>query len=1136
MSTVGAKGKDIMIPCKPIRTEQGAANVTWIRNAMVMNDDRRYVLPNGTLLIKTVNFSDQGMYSCVLTVGNYSVTSPFVYLVLAFVSAWQLQPENKTVEEDRAVRLTCHIASLPEPTYMWLKDNETLPENETRYYRPTRNVLQITNVKPQDKGMYSCRAVNQLLSKENHSHGGYLSVVAREDPNYQHALLAVPSKVSAKVGERAVLECISDDEHPFFQWSRLDGMPIPENRTKRIGQGSLEFSSIMEYDRGVYNCTALDFNREHSKTMMIQLDVLIPPRIEFSMTISSRHVSMASKINNGQSIRITCATWGNPRPSISWFKNGVLHLESGRHHYTNKNTSREFAAEDLFIRMIMFSDMGLYQCVTRNEAGVASDGFILKIDKTNLPAPPINIRVVEVHPHNIRLIWEAPPKSSVSGYIVHFLLDKKNPEGQDLVNKTSLQKKELKSNTNYTIYIRSFLIKKNSETPFIGEPSEYISIKTKDEYPTEMPLVRLIPKSPTELYMNWTLEDYNSNNPIIEQKLQYKEKKKHFHLQKFLYVNVTSYTLKDLTPNKFYSVRVLIATNAGYPEHIIQVPWYHIRMPRGGSNMQLDTTLLTVHLSTYSQRPTEILVNWTLDASLQKDVSLYRVFCNNSVSSSQNELQTTNTSLILTNLDPEKCYAVQVQAIFQGNQNSTESFLKTLCTFPLSSFLVSQQSNTNKIKVKKLKAKILNSTSVLITWRHTSRRLLVNFYTIRIENIKSDWADIAAEDELGWKSGVNFEPGEKGVHSPKPTQHEEEASAMDSQDNQSEVPVRKDVRFHRVTSKRLIVTNLKPLHNYSITVTASTTTFTGPPSVTFVTPDEGVPTPPLNVTWVPASPKDAILTWNPPRLVNGHLLKYLVAFSHDEQEWRNQTIDPYLTTTQIQDLVSNTNYTLRIAGVTRKGVGASTTVFIYIRATLEGEPQITTESVVVISVVSLLAVVTCVVAVLLCFKILRLRNNSPSVFQGNGQCRMVYANGVKSSGRDHGTEPDDYKPMLASLPPATQNHHLDTKGGPGSHDDGIVANSLFDSSAIQMNQADGTSECMEPLRDGLSQHRMLDTLDDIADANDASRRLLQSMSTAQPVYSKNMKEFDHPRPMYNSTQVDHHSSTEDAGMDPAVSS
>ncbi|KAK8397789.1 hypothetical protein O3P69_004527 [Scylla paramamosain] len=118
------------------------------------------------------------------------------------------------------------------------------------------------------------------------------------------------------------------------------------------------------------------------------------------------------------------------------------------------------------------------------------------------------------------------------------------------------------------------------------------------------------------------------------------------------------------------------------------------------------------------------------------------------------------------------------------------------------------------------------------------------------------------------------------------------------------------------------------------------------------------------------------------------------------QEWRNQTVPPDSTTTQIQDLVSNTNYTVLIAGRTGKGVGASTTVYIYIRATLEPELHRNTE-LAVISVVSFLVIVTCVVAVLLCLRILRLRNNSPSVFQG----------------------------------------------GPGSHDDGIVADSLFDPSA-----------------------------------------------------------------------------------------
>lgn len=67
MSTVAAKGKDITIPCKPIRTEQGVANVTWIRNAMVINDERRHVLPNGTLLIKTVRGSSKLYYESSLS-------------------------------------------------------------------------------------------------------------------------------------------------------------------------------------------------------------------------------------------------------------------------------------------------------------------------------------------------------------------------------------------------------------------------------------------------------------------------------------------------------------------------------------------------------------------------------------------------------------------------------------------------------------------------------------------------------------------------------------------------------------------------------------------------------------------------------------------------------------------------------------------------------------------------------------------------------------------------------------------------------------------------------------------------------------------------------------------------------------
>lgn len=73
--------------------------------------------------------------------------------------------------------------------------------------------------------------MNQLLNKEIHSNGGYLTVIPRDGPNteqndYQLFLLAVPSKVSAHVGDRVVLECICDAEEPLIEWSRLGGLTL----------------------------------------------------------------------------------------------------------------------------------------------------------------------------------------------------------------------------------------------------------------------------------------------------------------------------------------------------------------------------------------------------------------------------------------------------------------------------------------------------------------------------------------------------------------------------------------------------------------------------------------------------------------------------------------------------------------------------------------------------------------------------------------------------------------------------------------------------------------------------------------------------------------------------------------------
>lgn len=48
-------GHNATVPCQPIEREKGVANVTWVRDSMVINDERRYVLPNGTLIINKVS-------------------------------------------------------------------------------------------------------------------------------------------------------------------------------------------------------------------------------------------------------------------------------------------------------------------------------------------------------------------------------------------------------------------------------------------------------------------------------------------------------------------------------------------------------------------------------------------------------------------------------------------------------------------------------------------------------------------------------------------------------------------------------------------------------------------------------------------------------------------------------------------------------------------------------------------------------------------------------------------------------------------------------------------------------------------------------------------------------------------------
>lgn len=65
----------------------------------------------------------------------------------------------------------------------------------------------------------------------------------------------------------------------------------------------------------------------------------------------------------------------------------------------------------------------------------------------------------------------------------------------------------------------------------------------------------------------------------------------------------------ELDPNKWYQARVLVRTEAGYPEHDIHLPWAQIKMPKVDHRSGNDNSRIQIHLSVFSEKPTDILVS-----------------------------------------------------------------------------------------------------------------------------------------------------------------------------------------------------------------------------------------------------------------------------------------------------------------------------------------------------------------------------------------------------------------------------------------------------------------------------------------------------------------------------------------------
>ncbi|XP_028261221.1 leucine-rich repeats and immunoglobulin-like domains protein 1 [Parambassis ranga] len=219
------------------------------------------------LHLRHVTFAHEGRYQCIITNHFGSTYSSKARLIVNVLPSFVKTPRDSTIRTGHTARLECAAEGHPAPQIAWQKDGGTdFPAARERrmHVMPDDDVFFITDVKPEDMGVYSCTAKNTAGTASANA-----TLTVLETPHLAQEL----EDRSVVVGDTVALQCKAlGSPPPRITWLRND-QPLrpsdrhhftPGNQLLVIGSASLE-------DAGRYTClmsNPLGTERAHSQLVV----------------------------------------------------------------------------------------------------------------------------------------------------------------------------------------------------------------------------------------------------------------------------------------------------------------------------------------------------------------------------------------------------------------------------------------------------------------------------------------------------------------------------------------------------------------------------------------------------------------------------------------------------------------------------------------------------------------------------------------------------------------------------------------------------------------------------------------------------------------------------------------------------
>ncbi|KAG8182020.1 hypothetical protein JTE90_013951 [Oedothorax gibbosus] len=352
--------------------------VTWLKDGQILSPQAIKNMSislernESVLQIFRANKLHSGQYKCVASNAAGSTEKSFDLYVKVSPKIINTSEPNKTVFENQATSMYCFVEAEPEAVITWVKDGLVLNDMIDPFLHILDNGqrLQILRTRNYDDGHYSCEASNSVGSDRR---SFVLNVLV---PPKIKNIVQEESAVLVTEGQNATMKCLAEGNPlPTISWWKGD-QPVNSDNVLILNNGQvLEITNVDAEDSGHYKCRAtspLGFQEKQ-----FDLNVLIPPKIY------DRPQEHTAQLN--QPTKIHCITGGNPKPTITWMKNGQFvdpFLEPNIQFVDDKSI--------LLIRWVRTEDSGKYTCIASNTAGQDEHNFNVHV---HVPATIIRLNL-----------------------------------------------------------------------------------------------------------------------------------------------------------------------------------------------------------------------------------------------------------------------------------------------------------------------------------------------------------------------------------------------------------------------------------------------------------------------------------------------------------------------------------------------------------------------------------------------------------------------------------------------------------------------------------------------------------------------------------------------------------------------